>query len=188
MDVSLPQLLEQYGYLAVFAGSLLEGETILLLAGFAVHQGYLALGLVIACGICGGSLGDMIFFLVGRRYGSALLTRFPRFAPRVARFNTLLHRYHGPAIILVRFLYGLRIVGPMAIGAGGITFWRFFFFNVIGAMLWAGLLVSVGYLFGHTLDLLMSDMKRYEEAALAVLAICGICLGLWRFLRKRLLD
>lgn len=188
MDVSLPQLLEQYGYLAVFAGSLLEGETILLLAGFAVHQGYLALGLVIACGVCGGSLGDLIFFLIGRRYGSALLTRFPRFAPRVARFNTLLHRYHGPAIILVRFLYGLRIAGPLAIGASGITFWRFFFFNVIGAMLWAGLLVSVGYLFGHTLDLLMSDLKRYEEAALAVLAICAICLGLWRFLRKRRPD
>lgn len=188
MDVSLSQLLEQYGYLAVFAGSLLEGETILLMAGFAVHQGYLALGLVIACGVCGGSLGDLIFFLIGRRYGSALLTRFPRFAPRVARFNSLLHRYHGPAIILVRFLYGLRIAGPLAIGAGGITFWRFLFYNVVGAMLWAVLLVSVGYLFGHTLDLLMSDLKRYEEAALAVLAICAICLGLWRFLRKRRLD
>lgn len=185
MDVSPSQLLEQYGYLAVFAGSLLEGETILLLAGFAAHQGYLAAGLVVACGVCGGTLGDMIFFLIGRRYGSALLMRYPRFAPRIERFNTLLHRYHGPAIILVRFLYGLRIAGPMAIGAGGISFWHFFFFNVIGAMLWAMLLAGVGYLFGHTLDLIMGDLKRYEEAALGVLAACAICLGLWRWRRNR---
>jgi len=185
MDVSLPQLLEQYGYLAVFAGSLLEGETILLLAGFAVHQGYLALGLVIACGICGGSLGDLIFFVVGRRYCSALLTRFPRFAPRVARFNTLLYRYHGPAIILVRFLYGLRIAGPMAIGASGISSGRFLFFNVLGAALWAALITGAGYLFGHTLDLVMSDLKRYEEAGLAVLAVCAVCIGVWRWRRNR---
>ncbi|KAF0233092.1 MAG: DedA family [Desulfovibrionaceae bacterium] len=185
MDVSPSQLLEQYGYLAVFAGSLLEGETILLLAGFAVHQGYLAVGLVVACGVCGGTLGDMIFFLIGRRYGSALLTRFPRFAPRIERFNSLLRRYHGPAIILVRFLYGLRIAGPMAIGAGGISAWRFLFFNVLGAALWAGLLTGVGYLFGHTLDLMMGDLKRYEEAAFGVLAACALCLGFWRWRRNR---
>lgn len=188
MDVSPSQLLEQYGYLAVFAGSLLEGETILLLAGFAVHQGYLALGLVVVCGVFGGTLGDMIFFLLGRRYGNALLTRFPRFTPRVERFNSLLRRYHGPAIILVRFLYGLRIAGPLAIGAGGIAFWRFLFFNVIGAMLWAALLTGVGYLFGHTLDLIMSDLKRYEEATLGILAACAVCLGIWRWRRNRRPD
>ncbi|MFP5222184.1 MAG: DedA family protein [Acidobacteriota bacterium] len=185
MDVSPSQLLEQYGYLAVFAGSLLEGETILLLAGFAAHQGYLAFGLVVACGALGGTLGDMIFFLVGRRYGSALLTRFPRLAPRIDRFNILLHRYHGPAIIMVRFLYGLRIAGPMAIGAGRISAWRFFLFNALGAALWAVLITGVGYLFGHTLDVVMSDLKRYEEAALAVLAICAIGLGIWRWRRNR---
>lgn len=188
MDVSPSQLLEQYGYLAVFAGSLLEGETILLLAGFAAHQGYLAFGLVVACGVCGGTLGDMVFFLIGRRYGNALLTRFPRFAPRIERFNSLLRRYHGPAIILVRFLYGLRVAGPMAIGAGGISSGRFLIFNVLGAALWAALVTGVGYLFGHALDMVMSDLKRYEEAALAVLAVCAVCIGVWRWRRNRRTD
>ena len=44
--MSLPQLLTDYGYWAVFVGSLLEGETILILAGFAAHRGYLSLPLV----------------------------------------------------------------------------------------------------------------------------------------------
>ena len=185
MSLVPSQLLAEYGYLAVFLGTLVEGETILLLAGFAAHQGYLAFPLVAALGVCGGALGDLIFFLLGRRYGGALLGRFPRFAPRVEHFNALLHRYHGPAIILVRFLYGLRVAGPMAIGAGGIPAWRFMVFNVIGAVLWALLLTCLGYVFGHALDMLMGDLKRYEEAVLAILAVSAVCLGLWRWRRDR---
>ena len=48
MHVDLPQLLSQYGYLAVFIGALLEGESILLLAGYAANSGYLSFALVVA--------------------------------------------------------------------------------------------------------------------------------------------
>ena len=61
--MSFAQLLTDYGYLAVFAGSLLEGETILVLAGFAAHQGYLSLELTVAIAFVGGTLGDQVFLL-----------------------------------------------------------------------------------------------------------------------------
>jgi membrane protein DedA with SNARE-associated domain len=60
------QLLADHGYLAVLIGSLLEGETILVLAGFAAHQGHLSLPLVLAIAFVGGTFGDQIFFWLGR--------------------------------------------------------------------------------------------------------------------------
>ena len=74
----LQQLIEQYGYLAVLVGALLEGETILLIAGFAAHRGYLDLGAVIAVAAVGGFLGDQVFFWLGRLRGSSVLARWPK--------------------------------------------------------------------------------------------------------------
>lgn len=56
----LADLLREYGYYAVFLGTFLEGETVLVMAGFAAHSGYLQLPWVIA--VAGGTLGDQLYF------------------------------------------------------------------------------------------------------------------------------
>lgn len=174
MQFSAAQFLAQYGYLAVFIGSVLEGETILLLAGFAAHQGYLSLPMVMAVGFCGGVLGDQTFFFLGLRYGRRLLSRFPRFKPQVEKVQRLIERYHSAMIVMVRFMYGLRFVGPVAIGASRIKVWRFVAFNVLGGALWAVLVGGAGYLFGQALGLVFADLKRYEHwAALALVMIAA---------------
>ena len=169
MESSLPDLVSDYGYLAVFIGTLLEGEAILMLAAYAAHQGYLSLPLVITIAFFGATLGDQIFFLIGRYFGSRLLLRFPVLRTRAQRVDRLLLRYHGALIIGIRFAYGLRIAGPIAIGMSTLPAWRFFLFNAIGALIWAPLIAGVGYLFGHTLEWLLADFKRYETIGFFVL-------------------
>ncbi len=185
--MSLHHLLANYGYLAVLAGSLLEGETILILAGFAAHQGHLSLPWVIAIAFFGGTLGDQIFFFVGWRYGEALLRRMPRMASNAERVNRLLVRHHAWLIIGVRFMYGVRIIGPMVIGMSDVSARRFLTFNLIGAAIWAVVIVGAGYMFGHTLKWLFADVERYEVIALAVIitlaALVGVALH-WRTRRK----
>ena len=145
MDSNLPGLVSDYGYLAVFIGTLLEGEAILMLAAYAAHQEYLSLPLVIVVAFFGATMGDQIFFLLGRRFGTRLLERFPSLRARTARVDQLLLRYHGSVIIGIRFAYGLRIAGPIAIGMSTLPAWRFFVFNAIGALIWAPLIAGVGY-------------------------------------------
>ena len=169
METSLPNLVSDYGYLAVLVGTLLEGEAILMLAAYAAHQGYLSLPLVIAIAFFGATLGDQIFFLLGRHFGTRLLLRFPTLQTRAERVDRLLLRYHGTLIIGIRFAYGLRIAGPIAIGMSTLPASRFFFFNAIGALIWAPLIAGVGYLFGHTLGWLLADFKRYEALGFFVL-------------------
>lgn len=60
--MNIAQILQDYGYPAVFLGTLHEGETIMLLGGLAAHPGYLSLDWVIACGFCGTLIGDQLYF------------------------------------------------------------------------------------------------------------------------------
>ena len=72
----------EYGYAAVFIGCLLEGETILILAGFAAHEGQLSLPLTIFIAFVAGTLGDQIFYGLGRCAGRpcSIESRTPRIA------------------------------------------------------------------------------------------------------------
>jgi membrane protein DedA with SNARE-associated domain len=170
----------------VFAGTLLEGETILVLAGFAAHQGHLSLPWVIAIAFCGGALGDQFFFFVGRRYGEALLRRLPRLARHAQRVDELLLRHHAGLIVGVRFMYGLRIAGPIVIGMSPVPARRFLLFNLIGAAIWSVAVAGVGFLFGHTLEWLITDLNRYEwVAALAIVGTAGLVALLHRLWSTR---
>jgi membrane protein DedA with SNARE-associated domain len=183
--MDLAALVQTYGYPAVFAGTLLEGETVLALAGLAAHRGYLALPWVIAVAALGGFLGDQIYFLIGRRNGPRVLARFPRFAPGIDRIHRLLERYGAPIVVLVRFLYGLRAVGPIAIGMTGMHWARFATLNALGAALWAALVASLGYALGNALTLVLGDLQRIEAAVFAAVAAAGIAAAVVVRARRR---
>ena len=63
--MDLLSIIENYGYAAILIGTFLEGETILVLAGVAAHQGYLVLTWVIIAAFVGSLCGDQLFFLFG---------------------------------------------------------------------------------------------------------------------------
>jgi len=183
--MDLASLVQSYGYPLLFLGTVLEGETILALAGLAAHRGYLALPWVIAVAAAGGFLGDQVYFLVGRRYGPRVLTRFPKLAPGVARVSRVLDRYGAPIVVLVRFMYGLRLVGPIAIGMTGMHWPRFALLDAVGAAVWAVLFASLGYAVGDALTLVLGDLKHIEEWVFAVLAVSGIVTALIVRARRR---
>lgn len=171
--MSVSSLVEQYGYWAVFVGSLLEGETVLLLAGFAAHRGLLKLPYVIGLAFAASTCADQLCFLVGRRYGERLIARFPVLARQVPRLDRLLARYHTPLILSVRFLYGLRIAGPIVMGARGVSPLKFAALNVLGAAVWAAVIAGLGYQFGNALEWLLRDIKLIEEAVMVGILIAG---------------
>lgn len=181
----IEQLVQNWGYAAVFAGTFVEGETVLVAAGFAAHRGMLDLATVIAVAACGSFLGDQFFYYLGRRHGARVMRRFPRFRRRAARVRVLLRRYHVPLILSVRFLYGLRIAGPFAIGVARVPWARFLALNAIGALLWALLISGAGYFLGATLEILLADLRRHEAWILVALLGAGVLVALTFSLRRR---
>jgi membrane protein DedA with SNARE-associated domain len=184
MDVA--SLVRDYGYPAVFVGTFLEGETILLAAAFAAHRGLLNLPWVIALAAGASFLGDQTFFWLGRRHGPALIARLPGLATPIERALGLLRRYNLPVIVSVRFLYGLRIAGPIAIGMSGVDWRRFLILNLLGAMVWAVAIGFIGYGAGSGLAYLMDDVQGKEEWILAAILLAGMLAWLARHAVRRL--
>ncbi|MGU5780301.1 DedA family protein [Aeromonas caviae] len=160
--MNIPELIQNYGYAAVAVGTFLEGETVLLLAGAAASRGHLAMPWVIAVATVASFAGDQLFFYLGRAYGPALLQRFPKLGAGTARARVLLERHNTPVILSVRFLYGLRIAGPLAIGMSGVGWLRFFVLNLIGAVVWACAIAALGYGTGQALASVLGTIDADE--------------------------
>ena len=182
--MSLEQLISNYGYVAIGIGSFLEGETILILGGLAAHSGYLELPWVITCAFLGTLFGDQLYFYIGRTKGQAFLEKRPHWQSKSDRVFSLLDHHQIWLILGFRFLYGLRTVTPFIIGASKISPLRFLILNIIGAAVWAITVGSMGYLFGHTLEILMGDIKKYEGFVFASLAGIGLLVWLYYVRRK----
>jgi membrane protein DedA with SNARE-associated domain len=184
MTVHLSQLIPTHGYWLAFVGALLEGETMLALAGLAANQGYLAVPALIVVGAAGGLLGDQILFAIGRRFGARVLGPFPRIARRAGRATRLIERYPRFSVIAVRFIYGLRIIGPIAIGMSRIGRFQFAALNAFGAAIWSACWVGAGYVAGSAVEASVGNLKHVEHIvmaiALAVAIVATIVLRLWR--------
>src|SRR5262249_54964817 len=88
--MNLAALVAQYGYAFVFLGALAEGESVLIVAGFAAHRGMLRLHEVMAVAFVASSLSDQLCFYMGRRHGPRLLARFPSLQPQLDRLRPTL--------------------------------------------------------------------------------------------------
>lgn len=174
MNLDLPALIQSHGYLVLVIGCLLEGETLLALAGFAAHEGYLHLPTVIAVAAAAGFVGDQIFFWIGRRHGDWALARLPSVSTHVQRVHRLVERWGVLVVVLVRFAYGLRIAGPVIIGTSRFSAVQFAIYNALGAVLWATLIASLGWLFGRTIERLLGDIHRFELWALGLALVAFV--------------
>ena len=169
----LESLIDTYGYWAVLLGTFFEGETVLLLGSFAASRGYLLLRWVIVVAFLGTLCADQLFFFLGRRYSEAILARRPSWKARSAKAQRLLERFRTPLILAFRFMYGIRIVTPFAIGMSRVPTGEFVLLNIIGASVWALTVGIAGYLFGNALETLLGDIKHYEFHILGGVAIAG---------------
>lgn len=183
--MGMEQFVASYGYYAIFAGTFLEGETILVMGGFLAHRGYLELPWVIVVAFCGSLLGDQLCYYIGRTNGMPLLERWPRGKKASSRVLAMLRQRQVPLILGFRFLYGLRTVTPILIGASGVPPVRFFALNVASAAIWAIAVGTAGYAIGQALELLLEEVKRYELWVLAAIAGVGATAALLYWLRNK---
>jgi len=183
--MDLQSIIENYGYAAILIGTFLEGETILVLAGLAAHQGYLVLTWVILAAFLGSLGGDQLFFYLGRRHSQAILFRRPGWKQKAVKVNKMMKRFQTALILCFRFLYGLRTVTPFVIGMSTVSVKKFLLLNAAGALVWAAAFGSGGYLFGHALEVIIGKAKSYEIYIMGSVAMVGILIWIFHFYRRR---
>lgn len=170
----LEGLLRDYGVWIVLVGTFLEGETIVIVAGFAAHQGYLNPLLIGAAAFAGSFAGDQFWFYMARRHRENRHIQKLTGRETFQRALQILERHPTLFILSFRFVYGIRNVSPVAIGLSGIGAVRFALLNAIAAIVWAGVFTSIGYVFSQTVETFLGDLKRVEHIALGALAVAVV--------------
>ena len=167
----------EWGYWAVFFGAMIEGESVILTAGFLSHAGHLNLGKIMLISFLGTFFADQALFQVGYHYGPKFLDRFPRLKPTSDRVFELLHKWDIWYILSFRFIYGVRIMSPLVIGTARVDPKRFLLLNFIAAVIWSILSCGAGYLLGDAFESIMGDLSVNKAYFALVPALMIVSLG-----------
>jgi membrane protein DedA with SNARE-associated domain len=182
--VDLEGLFSRYGYLVLLLGSLADGTPVMLFGGFAAHRGWLVLvPSVVLAGACGNFLACAAWFFAARALGERILEKRPGWAKPVARMRARVERWQTPSVLAIRFVPGLAGAGFVAIALAGVPPGRFLALNAVGALIWAAVLGTLGYLLGNTVELLLGEIERYEQPValtLLVATVAWIAYSRWR--------
>ena len=179
--VNVASVVHQYGYPLVFAVVFVEGEVLLMAAGWAAHQGWLSMPAVIVVAAASAFTSNLTFYALGRRYGPQLRRRWPALAGWwLPVIESWLERWSHTAIIGVRFAFWLRIPGLVLLGDAGIGPREFALFSVVGVALWAPLVAGVGWTYGAAIGELSRGLRVAELAGLLLFVVIGLILALTR--------
>jgi membrane protein DedA with SNARE-associated domain len=163
----LSQIIEQYGIYAVFALCTVEGDITLLISGAMAHSGFFGPYSFIKlfnAGTLGGMVGDCFGYMVGRIFHEkAKDYRFYQMAqPRLER---LIAKFGGFAIIISKYIYGIRAAMCVFYGIGKMPFYRFLALDALSCAIWVLLLSGTGYFFSGAITSIVGDFKQIGIAA-----------------------
>lgn len=164
MGFDLVKLIETVGYVGLtaiifaesglFFGFFLPGDSLLLTAGLLASRGALQLPILLLTLAPAAVLGDNVGYWFGKKVGPPIFSRenslfFRR--KNLLAAKAFYDRHGGITIILARFMPFIRTFAPIVAGAVEMEYRRFFFFNLIGGVLWAIGVTLAGYFLGETI-------------------------------------
>jgi membrane-associated protein len=135
----------------LFFGFFLPGDSLLFTAGFLASQGVVPIVPLVVCVIVAAILGDSVGYWFGRKVGPMIFARPDSrwFSQKRVHDAHVFFEKHGPkSIILARFIPAVRTFTPILAGVGQMHYGKFLTFNIIGGLLWAGVLPLAGYFLG----------------------------------------
>jgi len=165
LDQHLAELVRQFGpwiYAILFAiifcetglvvTPFLPGDSLLFVAGGLAALGGMNVHLLVVLLVVAAILGDAVNYAIGRYLGRHYFTdRRSRFLnpAYLERAHEFYERHGGKAIVIARFVPIVRTYVPFVAGMAEMSYPRFAFYNVAGALLWVVSLTYAGYFFGN---------------------------------------
>lgn len=193
MDLSAAlELLLTYKYVLMLPLAIVEGPILMMVCGFFVKTGQLALLPTFLILSLGDLLGDALWYWWGHAYGHRFVRRWGRFLSlteeHIAIVERIFHRYHIRILLLSKLTMGLGFPGATLFTAGlvRIPFSAFMLLNTVGQLIWTGLLMGAGYFLGQLyidqVDSVFGLISTFGMMAAILVALFGFS----RFLRARL--
>jgi len=195
MSIS-PIYLNYFGYLFVFISAILEaipffgillpGQTIIILSGILAYANLLNLYWLLVFASLGSIIGDLIAFLIGKKYGISFVKKYGKYMlindSRNKKLKKLIKTNLGKTILVGRFNSISRAFVPFIAGAVDVKFLRFMFYNIISGILWGSTWVLVGYFAGKSFEVVV----KYLSYGILIATILSIILWyLFKYLKDK---
>jgi len=193
---ALSSPLQHFGVWAIALLIMLEdfgipvpGETILIAGAVYAGAGRLNIVAVAIAGFIAAIIGDNIGFAIGHFGGRALALRWGKYVflteERLNKAEAFFDRRGAIVITFARFVEGLRQANGIIAGITGMHWLRFLIFNAIGAALWVGTWVGLGYLAGDHIATIYHYVTLYSYYVLVALVVLLVGYIAWHLLRRR---
>lgn len=195
LDVHLNTIIKNFGiwtYLLLFLIIFLEtgvvvtpflpGDSLLFAAGSFAALGSLNVFALFILLTLAAILGDTLNYWIGHFIGPRAFSGNTRFLKKeyLDRTHEFYEKYGGKTIILARFIPIIRTFAPFVAGIGAMDYPHFFFFNVIGAVLWVSIFTFGGYFFGN-----LPFVRDNFTIVIMVIILISVLPGVFEFLREK---
>ena len=163
-------LIKTAGYIGIFAiifaesglfiGFFLPGDSLLFTAGFLASQGFFNIGYLMVLVFIGAVLGDNVGYAFGYKVGPMLFNKEESILfhkDHLERARIFYEKHGKKALVLARFMPGIRTFAPILAGVGKMNYPVFMAYNLLGGLLWGVGLLFLGYFLGSTVP----DVDKY---------------------------
>jgi membrane protein DedA with SNARE-associated domain/rhodanese-related sulfurtransferase len=192
----LIRLTNQHGLLLIFAAVLLESlglplpaMPLLIVAGALAATGTLSLGAVAGVALVAVQMGDIAWYVAGRRYGSRVLKTLCRISLSpdscVRQTETIYERWGGQMLLVARFVPGLSTIAPPLAGAMRLRFAAFLAYSSAGACIWIVVSLGVGMGLKTQITLAGEYVARFGSMALVGVVLLFLAFLAFKWWERR---
>jgi membrane protein DedA with SNARE-associated domain/rhodanese-related sulfurtransferase len=190
----LIMLLQEYGLglvfvnvLALQAGLPVPAYPVLIVAGAYAAMGGNPLWQLVVVGIVASTIADTGWYMAGRNFGMRILSTLCRVSLSqdtcVRQTESIFQRFGPASMLFAKFVPGFASVATALAGAIRLRYWTFVLFDAIGAGLWVGVGVGLGYVFRDAIGDVMAKLSSLGKYGL-MLIIAGFAIWIlvkwWR--------
>ena len=128
----------------------LPGDSLLFACGALGAQGIMNAPLVLGLLFLAAVMGDTVNYGIGNFIGGKVIQKYPKIFKKqyIDKTKGFYEKYGGKTVVLARFFPIIRTFAPFVAGVANVNYTKFFTFNVVGAAVWVGLFIFLGYFFG----------------------------------------
>ena len=148
----------------LFFGFIFPGDALLITAGLlcSTENFDVNIFLLLTSVSIVAILGNITGYATGKYFGKKIFTKNDSFFFKKKHLEitrNYFHKYGGAALVVGRFLPVVRTFAPIMAGVSEISFIKFSFYNVLGAVIWVWSLIPIGFLLGRKFPLLVNEVE-----------------------------
>ncbi len=192
----LIDLIQQYGLLFVFGNvlALQSGlpvpayPTLIVTGALAARGGY-SLPALLATAVTASLIADICWYLTGRRLGGSVLKTLCRISLSpdscVRQTEAIFTRWGASSLMVAKFIPGFASVATAMAGIVRLSPWRFVLFDAIGAALWSGVAIMLGWLFRDAVNDVLAVFEAMGKAGIVLIIVGFVAYAVWKWVQRR---